>query len=151
MSCVLIVEPDGAERLILHRRVEDLGHEVEACETGADALLATSRRIDLVLLAEEPDGPEVCRRLKAMPGFDSVPVVVYSSEPSTQSAHDRAFDAGCEAYLSKPQMRALDRVVGVMLRIKLRNDEVKELNRVLENAGLHLREDGRSRSVPAST
>ncbi|MEE8468583.1 MAG: sigma 54-interacting transcriptional regulator [Planctomycetota bacterium] len=137
MSRILLIDADPGERLIVRSRMTDLGHEVVPTETGAKGLVeARAGGFDLILLAADlgsgVDGSEVCRRLKSAPQLQRVPVVLYSNQPACKEACDRAYDAGCEAYIGKPQLHTLDRIVEVLLRSKALSDELSEQNRVLE-------------------
>ncbi len=77
---------------------------LEAC-SGAEAIrLALERKPDLVLVnVDMPcvDGLEVCRRLKAEPGFDA-PVVQISATYSDQEAAARGLENGADACLADP-------------------------------------------------
>jgi len=145
VSRILLIEADPAERLVLHSRIVDYGHEVVVAENGARGLVeARTCRFDLVLLASRlgggVDGAEVCRRLKAAPQLQLVPVVVYCQEASCASAAERLFDAGCEQFLTKAQMPLLERVIEVQLRLKARADELSEQARTLEMENRRLEE-----------
>jgi len=137
VSRILLIDADPGERLIVRSRMTDLGHEVMTTETGAKGLVeARAGGFDLILLASDlgsgVDGSEVCRRLKGTPQLQRVPVVLYSGQPGNKETSDRGYDAGCEAFVDKPQLHTLDRIVEVLLRSKARNDELSEQNRVLE-------------------
>lgn len=145
MSRILLIEADPAERLVLRSRIQDHGHEIVVAENGARGLVeARAGRFDLVLLASRlgggVDGAEVCRRLKAAPQIQMVPVIVYSNEAASAQGAERMFDAGCEQFLAKAQMPLLERVVEVQLRLKARNDELGEQARLLEMENRRLEE-----------
>lgn len=137
MNHILLIEADAGERRIVESRLIDRGHEVLCAETGAKGLVeARSAAVDLVLVASHlgggVDGAEVCRRIKAIPKLNNVPVVIYADRGLSSKTGDRMYDSGCEAFVSKAQMPNLDRVVEAHLRIKARNDELAEQNRLLE-------------------
>lgn len=153
MSRILLIEADPAERLVLRSRVQDHGHEVVVTENGARGLTEARRGgIDLILLASRlgggVDSAEVCRRLKAAPRIQTVPLIVYSQEAPSAPCAERMFDAGCEQFVGKAQMPLLERVVEVQLRLKARNDELGEQARLLEMENRRI-EEGHRRDLDA--
>ncbi|MGZ5802340.1 MAG: response regulator [Burkholderiaceae bacterium] len=80
-------------------------YHIKIAASGKDALLVfESFHIDLVLLdVQMPvmDGFEVCRRMKAVAGKESVPVIFVTTN---NTAEDRAvgIEAGAVDYLAKP-------------------------------------------------
>ncbi|TDJ73995.1 MAG: response regulator [Planctomycetota bacterium] len=149
MSHILVIEADLAELRIIQSRIANLGHDVVCAETGAAGIVeARTNDVDLILLAANlgagVEGTEVCRRLKAIPRLVSVPILMYCRTNCSTELCDRAYDAGCEAFLTKTQVPAIERVISVMMRIKARNDEVAEQNRALENENRRLEEESRA-------
>ena len=51
------------------------------------------------------DGWSATRQLKAQPEFEPIPVVALTAHASTED-RDRAMDAGCADYLTKPVERS---------------------------------------------
>jgi len=100
---VLIVDDDGPSRTVLSIVCGSRGHAVIEAASGADALaLATSRRLDLILLdVSLPDmsGLEVCSRVREA-GLDT-PIVMLSghADPADVS---RGLRLGADEYLTKP-------------------------------------------------
>ena len=149
MSRILLIEGDPGERLILRSRLTELSHEVLVAESGAQGLVeARAGSADLVLLSTDLGGgvdcSEVCRRLKATPGRQRVPVLVYANMATSSELADRMYDAGCEAFLPKAQLPYLDRILEVHLRLKARGDEVFEQNRLLDLENRRLAEEQHS-------
>lgn len=147
MSRILVIDDDPGNRLIVKSRLSDLGYEVHLADTGAGGLVeARNVSLDLFLVAaglgSGIDAIEVCRRLKALPETASVPVVLYSSLPANQEELSRAYDAGCDAFVPKNQVPALDQIVRVQLRNKANLEDLTEQNRVLDQHNRHLREEG---------
>lgn len=103
---VLVVEDDPSIRRMLRKYLERLGLHVIEAGTGqsALALLDGGTRPALVcldLMLPEASGYEICERMRAMPGFKDVPVLVVSARTSPP---DRAYaeEVGANAYLMKP-------------------------------------------------
>jgi DNA-binding NtrC family response regulator len=143
---ILVIDADAGERLIVRSRMIDLGLEVVTAESGAQGLAeARSGQFNIILLAADlaggVDSNEVCKRLKAVPQLASVPVIIYTNQACTPEVGDRAFAAGCEAFMPKSMIGALDRVVAVMLRMNSRQDELTDQNKVLEISNRRLGED----------
>ena len=88
-----------------------LGYVVpDVARTGEDALELVGRiDPDLVLmdirLSGEMDGIETCRRLKTNPDTRHIPLVMVTTKGEATML-ERAKDAGCDAYLTKPLDRA---------------------------------------------
>jgi len=146
MSRILIIDDDPGNRLIVKSRLSDLGHEVHMADTGAGGLVeARNVSLDLFLVAAGLGAgigaTEVCRRLKALPETTSVPVCLYSNLPANQEEMARAYDAGCDAFIPKPDMPALDQIVRVHLRVKSVIEDLSEQNRVLDQHNRRLREE----------
>src|SRR4051794_6198226 len=100
---VLVVDDDDAVRRALAHALTRDGYETAVAADGAAALesLAAGRHDAVVLdiLMPEPNGLEVCRRLRA--GGDRTPILM---RPPRALAPDRAagLDAGADDYLAKP-------------------------------------------------
>jgi len=131
---------------MVQNRMADVGHLVTAVETGEAGLeLASEVHFDLVLLSIRPGGAltgaEACRELKSLPSMADVPVLVYSNDGALPEESNAAYEAHCEAFIGKGQMPVLDRIAGVMIRIKERGDELAEHNRMLELENKRLGEE----------
>lgn len=156
MGRILLIEGDPGERPIVRSRLLELGHEVRVVESGAHGLVeARTEPTDLVLMSTDlgsgVDGTEVCRRLKAAPGLNRIPVVVYSSAGVGAEIGERMFDAGCDAFVPRSQLQHLDRILDVHLRLKYHGDELGDQNRVLELENRRLAEAQRRDSEPEAS
>lgn len=103
---VLVVDDNRVNRHLLMALLERGGvRHVEMAEDGNDALDRLERfRPDLILLdlmMPNLDGFEMCRRLRAMPQWRDLPVLVQSSlnRPEDRA---RAFSVGATDYVAKP-------------------------------------------------
>lgn len=101
---VLLVEDDMLHREALGT-VLARGFDVSEATTGRKGLAeARTGRFDVIMLdVRLPDlsGLEVLRRIKLDPETRHVPVVILTAV-GTQEDRDRAFEHGCEAFLTKP-------------------------------------------------
>jgi CheY-like chemotaxis protein len=79
--------------------------EVQTATSGLEALdKAREMKPDLIFLdlyMPDLNGDEVCRKLKADPRTDSVPVVILTSEDAEES-RSACYSAGCDDYITKP-------------------------------------------------
>ncbi len=119
---VLVVDDNRVNRHLLQALLERGGvTRIEMAEDGNDALARLDTfRPDLILLdlmMPNLDGFEMCRRLRAIPAWKDLPVLVQSS---LNRAEDRAkaFAAGATDYVTKP-INAVELLARV--RIHLQN------------------------------
>ncbi len=102
---ILVVDDSDANREVLSRRLERLGHTVAVAGDGREALEAVaSRRFDLMLLdirMPVMDGFEVLKRLKADPVHRALPVVVLSASDDPDVVL-RCISLGADDHLRKP-------------------------------------------------
>ncbi len=129
---VLIVEDDGTIQALL---VAVLGGEweVRAANTGEAALRqAAERAPDIILLdigLPDLDGLEVCRRLKANPRLEQVPVVFLTARTSGEDEID-GLQAGGIDYIMKPINPAVLKArIRNHLELKQNRDELVRLAR----------------------
>ena len=98
---VLLVEDVDESRNVLRAMIERLGHRVIEATNGKDAVkTALDSNPDLVLMdlsMPEADGLQAAAALRAI----SLPVIGITAYRETLSV-DKAFRAGCDAYLRKP-------------------------------------------------
>jgi CheY-like chemotaxis protein len=99
---LLIAERDASVRDIQRHFLEQAGFAVDFADDGEAALgRARETRPSLVvteILIPKIDGLALCRRLKADPLTQDIPVIVFS----ILSAAARADEAGASAFLRKP-------------------------------------------------
>ncbi len=105
MSKVLVVEDSVTQREMITDLLKDSGLSVTVANDGVEALeRIQGQRPDLVVLdivMPRMNGYEVCRRIKADPKTQSVPVVMCSSKGEE---FDRywGMKQGADAYIAKP-------------------------------------------------
>ncbi|HEV1997054.1 MAG TPA: response regulator [Candidatus Dormibacteraeota bacterium] len=111
---VLVVEDDAQLQVLAVRVLRTYGYEAEIAGDGREALRIASRvpPPDLVLMdlaLPDQDGIEVTRALKAAnPGL----LIIAVSAHAMSSDRERAREAGCEAFLTKPYQ--IDQLVHVV-------------------------------------
>jgi PleD family two-component response regulator len=120
MSRILLAEDDEALRRMTSMVLSSAGHEVRGVPDGTQALEELRREApELVVLdyrMGDPDGFEVCRRIKRDPATAHLPVLILTAQGRIE---DRlgGFDAGADDYLAKPfDTRELLARVGALLR-----------------------------------
>ena len=102
---VLVVDDDEDERLLLFRLLTQLGCRVYVARDGADgyakAQVVTPYLILMDVLMPVLGGIESCRRLKANPHTQSIPVIFLSVAGQTQE-RVAGLSAGAVDYVTKP-------------------------------------------------
>jgi len=102
---ILAIEDHEENRRILRLLLQSAGFEMIEALTGEDGVaMAEKERPDLILMdIQLPglDGYEATRRIKAMPEFKSIPIIVVTSY-ALSGDEGKARDAGCDAYVTKP-------------------------------------------------
>jgi two-component system, cell cycle response regulator DivK len=104
MKTVLIVEDVPLNRDLLVQLLEDRYRLVHAADGEAALSQAAQARPDLILLdlsLPRMDGWEATRRLKADAELAKIPVVVISAR-AMPGDEERARNAGCDDFLTKP-------------------------------------------------
>lgn len=104
-TTVLLVEDNPDNRDIYTTYLEFHGYRVTGTANGHDALeLAQKERPDLVLLdisIPGMDGWTLTRRLKDDAETNGIPVIALTAHALPEH-RERAREAGCDAYLTKP-------------------------------------------------
>jgi len=105
MARILVVEDSPDIRVLIRMLLEAAGHDVLTASDGrAGVDKARSERPDLVLMdlqLPEMDGLETTRRLLEDPKCKGVKVVAFSALAMTAD-RERALEAGCIGYITKP-------------------------------------------------
>ena len=117
---ILVSDDDMNVRLLTRQCLEAEGMTVVEAADGQQALEAFLReRPDLIFLdVEMPglSGLEVCRRIRAMPQGESIPIMIVTGSDDRKSIDD-GFEAGATQYKTKPvNWSLLGRDVQYMLR-----------------------------------
>ncbi|MES0826121.1 response regulator [Ruegeria sp. SCP11] len=105
MTKILYVEDNDDNIFMLKRRLSKKGYEVLVATDGAAGIeMARVETPALVLMdlnLPVLDGWEATRRLKAAPDTGNIPVIALSAF-AMAGDRDRALEAGCDDYVSKP-------------------------------------------------
>ncbi len=106
-NSVMVVDDQSTSRAILEQVVRALDERVavEGFARPIDAVLWSTRHVaDLVLvdyMMPDMDGIEFARRLRALPGYEHVPIVMVTVQDDKKIRY-AALDAGITDFLTKP-------------------------------------------------
>ncbi len=125
---VLVVDDILANVKLLEARLQAEYFEVVSAFSGAEALkICETERVDIILLdimMPGMDGFETCRRIKAMPDCQNVPIIMVTAldQPSDKL---KGLETGADDFLSKPvdEIALITRVKN-LARLKMLNDEM---------------------------
>lgn len=115
MAHILIVEDEKSVATFLDRTLTAAGHTTTLAKDGADGLIkAKSGPINLVIMdlsMPKMNGWDATRALKADAATWQIPVLALTSA-GTSADRDEAYQAGCDAFETKPVdiPRLLERV-----------------------------------------
>ncbi|PPT10601.1 Adenylate cyclase [Geitlerinema sp. FC II] len=102
---ILVIDDKWENRAVLLNILEPLGFEILEATNGAEGLVKTvSEAPDLIvtdLVMPELDGFEMMRRLRQMPQFKTLPIIVSSASVFELDQH-RSLDMGGNEFLPKP-------------------------------------------------
>src|SRR4051794_22424225 len=104
-TTILVVDDNEALRYAIVRALRSGGYEVVEAETGAAALKLAAQAPDLITLdirLPDIDGYEVCRRLRARPDTNHIPILHISASFVAPEHKVRALEGGADAYLAEP-------------------------------------------------
>ena len=125
---VLAVDDQPTNLRLLDAVLTPRGHRVITTSSGAEALsLLETEDVDVVLLdilMPGMDGHEVCRRIRATPATEFLPVVMITASGSEQRLI--ALESGADDFVTKPfdQSELLARVAS-LARIKRYHDTIR--------------------------
>jgi CheY-like chemotaxis protein len=132
---VLLAEDNPINQQVAQEMLEALGAVVTVVGDGAQALetLSQPHAFDLVLMDMQMpvmDGLEATRRLRALPGLCTLPVLAMTAN-AMQSAIDQCLQAGMNDHLAKPVnpealSRALTRWTGAGVGVEVGADDEHE-------------------------
>ena len=105
MRKILLVEDQEMNRDMLSRRLKKRGYEVSIAVDGAEGLeKARAEAPELILMDMSLpviDGWEATRQLKADQATRGIPVVALTAH-AMSTDREKALEAGCDAYETKP-------------------------------------------------
>ena len=118
---ILIVDDDIDSLKLIGLMLQRQGYEVTAASNGTQAIArAAAERPDLIILdvmMPDLDGYEICRRLRANPITQPIPIIMFTAKTLIDDKV-QGFEAGADDYLSKPTHPAelASRVKALLLR-----------------------------------
>lgn len=102
VACVLHIEDNPVNRLLVRKLLSAAGHEVIDAETGLEGIrLAEAQKPDLVLVdinVPDLDGYEVTLRLRGMPSMQGKPIVAITAEGDRETS----LAMGADGLIQKP-------------------------------------------------
>jgi two-component system cell cycle response regulator DivK len=105
MAKLLLVEDNEMNRDMLSRRLKKRGYDVVIAVDGQEGLeMVKSESPELILMDMSLpviDGWEATRRIKADPETRDIPVIALTAH-AMAADREKALDAGCDAYETKP-------------------------------------------------
>jgi len=134
---VLVVDDEPNNFDVIEALLLQEGYQLHYCSQGANALeklpIFCPDVILLDVMMPHIDGIEVCRRIKADPLWQSVPIIMVTALTAKEDLA-RCLNAGADDFISKPvdsmELRAR---VRSMLRIKQQHDHLERLLRLRED------------------
>ncbi|MBP7051203.1 MAG: response regulator [Phycisphaerae bacterium] len=104
-AVILVVDDEEDIRELVELNLDREGYRVLTCETGEQALaVARAQTPDLIvldLMLPGIDGLEVCKRLKANPTLQQIPVVMLTAK-GEESDIVAGLELGADDYVTKP-------------------------------------------------
>lgn len=102
---ILYIEDNPENWMLVRRILEAEGYQVlQAMDGMAGIELAQTSQPDLILMdinLPEMDGYEVTSRLRAMEGFQTVPIIALTANVM-KGDREKTLQAGCSGYIEKP-------------------------------------------------
>lgn len=151
-ACILLVDDHELNLATLEAILDAEGYEIHCVRDGGAACEAVlALRPDLVLLdvmMPVMDGYEVCRRIRAMPEVESVPIIMVTALNDRES-WIAGIAAGADDFISKPlastELRARVRTVVRLNRARVISEQRVRFQRLFDlapSAILVVRADG---------
>ena len=119
MPRILLIEDNEMNRDMLSRRLQRRGFEVVVAVDGYEGIeKAQAGGCDLILMDMSLpgiDGWDATRQLRALPATAHVPIIALTAH-AMAGDRDRAIDAGCDDYDTKPVEfdRLLSKIHGLL-------------------------------------
>jgi len=129
---VLVVDDEPNNFDVIETFLSEQDYQLYYASSGDSALsILDTVKPDLILLdvmMPGIDGMEVCQRIKAMPAWESVPIIMVTALTGKEDLA-RCLNAGADDFIGKPvnsmELRAR---VNSMMRIKQQYDSIKNLS-----------------------
>lgn len=148
---ILLVDDNTTNLQVLHETLAGLGYKFLIAKNGESALaIALKAKPSLILLdimMPGIDGFEVCRRLKADPETEAIPVIFFTALGDTKDKV-KGFDLGAVDYVSKPfQAEEVIARVNTHLTINRLRKRLAEKNKELKSSNDLLEERVQARTL----
>ena len=105
MAKVLYIDDTENNRILVTRRLQKSGHQVLTAERATQGLALASAEMPHLILMDmgmpDIDGWTATRQLKADPRLRHIPVIALTAH-AMQGDRQKALEAGCEEYETKP-------------------------------------------------
>jgi two-component system cell cycle response regulator DivK len=116
---ILIVEDNPQNMRLVEMALSAESYFLLEATNGEEALeIAKQERPDLIIMdvqLPQMSGLEVTRKLREIPEFNRTPIIAVTAY-AMKGDEEKALDAGCSAYLSKPiRARELPNLIAKML------------------------------------
>ncbi|MBN1963638.1 MAG: response regulator [Anaerolineae bacterium] len=137
---ILIVDDDIDSLKLIGLMLQRQGYEITAANAGAQAIAkAASDSPDLIILdimMPDMDGYEVCRRLRADPKTQGIPIIMFTAKTLVDDKV-AGFEAGADDYLTKPTHPAelASRVRAILARSAAKRGAAPEQAKLLAVMG----------------
>jgi PAS domain S-box-containing protein len=117
---ILLVEDNVINMLVTSDYLNDKGYQVIGARDGLEAIeYALKQKPDLILMDIQMPGMsglEAIQRIRAAPGFDSVPIIALTAL-AMPGDRERCLAAGANEYLSKPvSLKGLEQLIESLLK-----------------------------------
>lgn len=116
---ILIVDDTMTVRMLQKMILQREGYDLQEASDGAEALMKIEAAPpDLVLLdvmMPKVNGIEVCRQIKTSEKTRSIPVIIVTTL-GEQHQVQQAYEAGCDAYVTKPisKVELMDKIKSLL-------------------------------------
>ena len=104
-TTILYVEDNLENRVLVRRILTSENYMILEAVNASDALnLLKDARPDLILMdinMPEMDGYTLTAKIKAMPGFERVPILALTANVM-RGDKEKTLEAGCDGYIQKP-------------------------------------------------
>ncbi len=102
---ILIIEDDPIIRGILELNLADEGYTVLSAEDGQEGVRLAAEKLPGIILMDmrlpSITGWEATRQLKAAHETNQIPIIALTAQSTSRDLR-RCFDAGCDAFMTKP-------------------------------------------------
>jgi CheY-like chemotaxis protein len=111
MKLIVVIEDNAVAANLYRAALSREGYKIEVATDGESGIDAITRlKPDLVLLdlmLPKVDGAEVLRRIRALPGFDQLPIII-TSNAYTAARLDDLWKAGATQIVTKASISPKD-------------------------------------------